>query len=214
MSDAERRPLGSPSLKRTTRASVAPSMSSSFVLRTPRLLLRSFRADDAVPFHAYRTDPEVARYQGWTAPTQEEAAAFVARQEQVVPGTPGTGAQIAIELQASGDMIGDVFLHTPREEPEHARIGFTLARPFQAQGLATEAVRRLLAFTFDDLAKHRVTALVLAANARSIALLERVGMRREAHHVQSTRFENAWADEYVYALLRAEWEQAARHPGT
>jgi RimJ/RimL family protein N-acetyltransferase len=51
-----------------------------------------------------------------------------------------------------------------------------------------------------------VTARTLAENQPSIALLERLGFRREAHYVANSRFEGRWADEYQYALLKEEWQ--------
>lgn len=176
---------------------------------TPRLILRPFRVEDVTSFHAYRSDPVVSRFQGWEPPTYREAQAFVQAQAECVPGTLGAGAQIAIELRTTNAMIGDVFLHTPSEEPKQARIGFTIARDHQRRGFATEAVGRLLEYVFDDLKKHGVSAVTLAGNEASVALLVRVGMRRKAHHVRSVPFEGAWADEYVYALLRDEWAQRA-----
>ncbi len=176
-------------------------------IETERLLLRRFRQADLEPFFAYRSDPDVARYQGWGVITRDEAARFVDRQAQSIPGQLGTGAQIAVELKASGRMIGDVYLDAPREEPHEARIGYTLAAGHQGRGYAFEAVTAVLGFVFKTLGKHRVTALTYAANARSVALLERIGMRKEAHFVRSRKFEGSWADECIYAMLNSEWKR-------
>ena len=79
-----------------------------FYLETPRLVLRSFEDRDAAPFAAYRSDPEVARYQGWEAPfPMENAARFVADMIRARPGMPGAWYQVAIELKSTGEMIGD-----------------------------------------------------------------------------------------------------------
>ena len=185
-------------------------MDASFrPLTSDRIRLRRFRAEDASTLHAYRSDPEVARYQGWGAFSSEDAQQFAARQAAAQPGALGSGAQIALELRDTGEMIGDVYLHTPRETPEEARIGYTLARAHQGRGLATEAVCLLLDWVFGPLEKHRVTALTYACNQPSVALLERIGMRREAHHRESSLFEGRWADDYIYALLQEEWPTAA-----
>ena len=77
------------------------------------------------------------------------------------------------------------------------------------KGYATEAVLRLLEYVFDDLNKHRVIATTDCLNDRSIALLERVGMRREGHYLQNHWFKGAWGDEYQYAMLRSEWNARA-----
>jgi len=174
-------------------------------LESERLLLRRFKPADLEPFHAYRSDPAVAKYQGWGEFTLEDARRFVDDQLGRNPGELGQGAQIAIELQASGAMIGDVYLNTPADEPRQAQIGYSLATRYQGAGYATEAVRRLLDYVFGPLDKHRVTAVTDTENVRSIALLERIGLRREAHFIQNYWFKGKWSDEYVYAILQSEW---------
>lgn len=174
-------------------------------LLSERLRLRRFSRDDLEPFLAYRSNPDVAKYQGWDPYTREDAMGFLDKQRDSQPGQLGEGAQIAIELKATGEMIGDVFLDTPSGEPSLARIGYTIAPTHQRQGYATEAVTTLLGHVFGPLDKRRVTALTCADNLPSVALLERVGMRREAHYIQSTLVDDHWADEYLYALLQREW---------
>ena len=71
-------------------------------LETARLRLRRFRDDDLARFMAYRNDPEVARYQNWERISLAEAQAFIQAERDVRLGVPGIGAQIAIELRASG----------------------------------------------------------------------------------------------------------------
>ena len=84
-------------------------------------------------------------------------------------------------------------------------IGITLARGFQGRGFATEALRAVLGYLFSTLGKHRVFGSVDPRNAPSLALLERVGMRREAHFVESLWFKGGWADDVIYAMLRREY---------
>lgn len=173
------------------------------LLRTARLVLRRFRPDDAAAFAAYRSDPEVARYQGWDAPFPIEAAKhFVTAMATARPDAPGGWFQIAVEHD--GRLVGDVAVHTDAGDPRLARIGFTLAAAEQGHGFATEAVRAVLAYLFDR-GTHRVSADCDARNAASAALLERVGMRREAHHRRSAWWKGEWTDEYVYAVLADEW---------
>ena len=124
------------------------------------------------------------------------------------PDTPGRGFQFAIELNVNHEMIGDVYLLTLREKPDQAEIGFTLARGHWGRGYATEAVLRVLEYAFETLGKHRVMASALCDNTRSIALLERIDMKREGRLRQSAWFEGGWADECGYAMLRSEWVSA------
>lgn len=174
---------------------------------TERLVLRRFRGPDLPALLAYRNDPLVARYQSWDSVTEEVGAAIVATHAVRPLGVPDAGLQIAIERTDGGVLIGDCYLQVDRSEPRQAEIGYTLARDEQGNGYATEAVSCLLDHVFPDLDLHRVVALVDCENERSIALLERLGFRREGHFVQSYWDDDRWADEYLYAILREEWER-------
>jgi RimJ/RimL family protein N-acetyltransferase len=118
---------------------------------------------------------------------------------------PGEWFQFAVELKETGTLLGDCALKVDEEEQYQAEIGFTLSREHQGKGYASEAVSRLLDSVFGDLGLHRVVAIAFCENERSVALLERLGMRREERFLQSARFEGGWADEYLYAILRDEW---------
>lgn len=173
-------------------------------LRTPRLVIRRFRAQDAPSFAAYRSDPDVVRYQGWDAPfSQEQAARFISAMARTHPDTPGEWFQLAVTRSAAH--IGDVATWTDPTDPRLATIGFTLAPSAQGNGYATEAVTALVDYLLTARGKHRIMADCDVRNAASAALLERVGLRREAHHRQSAWWKGEWTDEYVYAVLASEW---------
>ena len=81
-----------------------------------------------------------------------------------------------------------------------------MAPEFQNRGYATEAVRALLEYLFDTLGKHRVFGSVDPRNRSSIRLLQRVGMREEAHFVKSLWFKDEWVDDVIFAILASEWK--------
>lgn len=174
-------------------------------IETARLRLRRFTAADLPAFVAYRSDPEVARYQSWDGCTPAEARAFLDEQSRLRPGTPGTWFQFAAELKPTGATIGDCALHVHAADPLLGEIGYTLAREYQGHGYASEAVRGVLGYAFETLGLRRVVAVTDCENTASAALLERVGMRREAYFREHVWFKGRWASEYVYALLRHEW---------
>jgi RimJ/RimL family protein N-acetyltransferase len=174
-------------------------------LETARLILRHFTDADLVPFMAYRNDPDVARYQGWEGISEAEAHAFIAEQKLVQPGVPGQWFQIAIALKETGMLAGDCALKIDEHDERQAEIGYTLARAYQGKGMAAEAVSRVLDYAFRTLELHRVIAITDCENAASIALLERLGLRREGHFIQNVWFKGKWADEYLYAILQHEW---------
>jgi RimJ/RimL family protein N-acetyltransferase len=174
-------------------------------LTSTRLVLRRIKDADLSMLCRYRSDPEVARYQDWTEFPEEVAERFFAEQAMLHPGMAGTWFQMMIEKAETGELIGDCGLKTMGDDPRQCEIGFTLAPFHHGKGYATEAVTRLLDYIFTDLCKHRVTAMANTRNTRSVRLMERVGMRREGHFIQSIWFKGSWADEYLYALLQDEW---------
>ncbi len=182
-------------------------------LRTERLLLRPFRAEDALGLAAHRSDPEIARYVQWTPPYPIATAEdLIARTQWGGLLKRGEGAMIAVELAAApGTVIGDCGTQLLAEDERQATIGFTLARAHQGRGYATEAVRAVLdalfrggVFSAEPL--HRVTAVCGTDNPASQRVMERAGMRREAHFIENIFFKGAWGSEFNYAILRREWE--------
>ena len=178
-------------------------------IETTRLQLRRFADADLPAFIVYRNDPDVARYQSWEGISEAEAVAFVREQQTAPVGAPGEGLQIAIERKDSGRMIGDCFFKVMEDDPRQAEIGYTLAREAQGHGFATEAVAALLTWAFPAFDLHRIIAIVDVKNTASVALLERLGLRREGHFRENIWFKGAWGDEFLYAILRDEWPTGA-----
>ncbi len=182
-------------------------------IETSRLILRSFQDADLSPFLAYRNDPEVARYQSWDSLSLARAQAFVQEQRGLTPGVPGEWFHFAVTLRDTGQLIGDVGLNVLVQDVRQAQVGVTFDRAFQGQGFATEAVTSVLDYAFINLDLHRVIAVVDVLNTVAVALLERVSLRREGHFIKNTWFKGRWADEYLYALLQAEWLPRRGLPG-
>lgn len=179
-------------------------------LVTDRLTIRRFAATDAPALAAYRSVPEVARYQSWGTPySEDQARRFVAALATSHPDTPGEWFQFAVTETASGRLLGDVAA-SPECDPRLVRIGFTLTPEAQGRGFATEAVMALLDYLFHTRGKHRVAADCDPRNVASVRLLERVGLRRETHNLRNVWSKDEWTDEYVYAVLADEW--TARRP--
>jgi len=172
---------------------------------TSRLRVRSFTSGDVAAFAAYRADPDVARYQSWSDFTLADAQTFVESLQGEEPGVPGEWFQLALEARSAGTLVGDLALHINADEPREAEVGFTLAPAHQGQGYATEALTGLLDWAFPTFRLHRVIAVTDALNTSAAALLERVGMRREAHFVENVFFKGAWGSEFAFAVLEREW---------
>ena len=176
-------------------------------LETPRLTLRRFRDSDLASFMAYRNDREVARYQSWESISHAEAAKFIAQQGRHRPGIPGKWFQFAAEAKAGGDLAGDCALLVIKTTPRIGEIGYTFARAYQHSGLATEAAGAVIDFAFGALELNRVIATTDCRNAPSVALMERLGMKRAGHFLHNAWFKGEWCDEYQYAVRREDWSR-------
>jgi len=174
-------------------------------LTSARLVLRRFRAGDIETFVRYRADPAVARFQSWENFTEADGREFFAWVSTQHPDTPGEWFQFAIELAATGAMIGDCALHALADKPREVEIGFTLAPPFHGHGYATEAVACLLDYVFDPLAKGRTVGITDVRNMPSIAVLERLGFERDLTPREPVRFKGELCDEYLYNMWRENW---------
>ena len=179
-----------------------------FPLETERLLLRHFCDSDLGEFLAYRSDPEVARYQGWELPYERDAGqAFIEEMKNALPGTTGKWFQTAIELKSTKEVLGDCAFHIMDKDSRQAYIGITLARPNWGKGYGYEACRRVIKYLFEELSLHCVIAECDVKNAESFILLERLGFRREAELIENIWFKGAWESEFHYAMLERDWKK-------
>lgn len=172
---------------------------------TERLLIRTLGEKDTEVFFGYRSHPQVGRYQGWHPVSINEIEVFIAKNLEIVPNTSGTWLQMAICLR-DDQLIGDIGIHF-LDDPAQVEIGYTLSPAFQGRGYANEAVKAVMDYLFTDLHKHRISASVDPENIRSIRLLEKLGMRKEAHFIQSYWMHDAWCDDCIYAILDEEWQK-------
>jgi RimJ/RimL family protein N-acetyltransferase len=106
----------------------------------------------------------------------------------------------------SGALIGDCAICVDAHQPRQAEIGFTLSPAHQGHGYATEAVRGLLEYAFFTLGLHRVIGNCDARNLASARVLERAGMRQEAHFIEDYWSKGEWTSSLIYAILEREYQ--------
>lgn len=179
---------------------------------TARLALRRLTDADLDALVAIRSDPAVVRYTPIRGYDHDRGRTLIAEMRDREPGTPGTWFQFGLERRDTGEFIGEVGLRCddgPRT-PGCYEIGFTLASSQHRRGFGEEAVRAVLGYAFGPLAAHRVHGNGDARNTASAALMAKVGMRREAHHLAdwwAPDFDGGgeWTDSLIYAILDREW---------
>ena len=177
-----------------------------YPLLTERLSIGPLLEADAAAFTRYRQDPEVARYQSWSADFGEaDAARLIAAQPSGALPPAGEWLQLGVWARAGGQLLGDVALHRVADQPDTVELGVTFAREHQGHGYATEALLAVLGELFEVHAVHRAVAHCDARNTSVAAVLRRVGMRQEARGLEADWFKGEWTTLDTWAMLAREW---------
>jgi len=179
----------------------------SNILRAARVRLTALNTDDP---------PTLAR---WYEDTE------FSRLYDALPARPKTEAELVQWLEGlHKDKNGFTFAIRPLDDDAllgtveldgvlwaHGVCGFGIAigdRANWGKGYGSEAAQLALTFAFDELNMHRITATVFSYNARSIALIEKLGFRREGAFREFLQRDGKRHDMYLYGLLSREWRAA------
>ena len=117
----------------------------------------------------------------------------------------GNWVNFAVELQESGEFIGELGLGCVNLANRGYEVGYVFLPEFRGFGYAREAVMRLVEYAFETLNAHRVSGRLDARNDRSASLLEHVGMQKEGTMRETEYVKGEWTDETLYAILEKEW---------
>lgn len=171
----------------------------SALFTTERLSVRKFRAEDFEDLAEILTDKEVTYFEPYETFTKEacvqEAINFSKSEEF-----------FAVVLEDK--VIGKIYF-SDRDFGSY-EIGYTFHGKYQGKGYAYESVKGMMTYAFKELGVRRIIAEVNTRNEKSIRLIERLGMRKEAEHKEIFPRKddaNAYEDFLVYAILKKEFEQ-------
>lgn len=177
-------------------------------LESERLLLRPFTAEDFDALFAIQSRSDVARWLYWEPRDEHQVRASL---EKRITGSTLVNdddlLSFAVVLKSSSEVIGEGTLFLVSAEHRQGEIGFIVHPDHQGHGYATETARLLLRLAFEEFGLHRVIGRLEPRNEASAHVLERLGMRREAHLVENEFVKGEWQSELVYALLEREWRE-------
>lgn len=176
----------------------------TYPVLTKRLALRPVLPEDTDAVFRYRSREDVCRYLPFPPQTREQVATRFAGIPAALTDE-GQYLSLAVAERESGVVVGDVVLMWHSREHRAGEIGYVLHPDYAGKGYATEAGAALLRLGFGELGLHRIVGRLDARNTASARVLEKLGMRREAHFIQNEFLRDEWTDELVYAVLASEW---------
>lgn len=161
-------------------------------------VLRPFRRTDAAAWFAYLSDRRVTEYTSWPTVTRESIDALV---ESVIAAYASMSAlRWAIARRSDDVLIGSCgYIRCGREEVT-AELAYDLGPAYWGSGIMTGAVRAAISWARDSSEIRRVEAFVLPTNARSIAVLERTGFKRDMLLKDYRKVRGSLRDFYLYSL--------------
>lgn len=178
-------------------------------LESENLLFREYCEEDFAVFYDMPSNPENVRYRSREPYTKEEVWKYLRWGIQCAGQRPCVNFRYAVVLKETGKTIGSCELAFTDKDP--AELAWELHRDYWEKGYGTEVGRTLLALGFDTLKLRRIIADCNTQNIGSYRIMEKIGMRREAHYhkccMGNSVLNHEWCDKYLYAVLREEWLQ-------
>lgn len=147
-------------------------------LRTERLVMRGWRADDVDAMHAINSHPEVVAWLAST-PTRAQTEEWIADKQSRLEQGVGPWA---VETVDGGKLVGAVGLQVPVVELVFSpcvEVLWRIAPASQGRGYATEAARAALAHGFDTLALDEIVSFTARSNVASQRVMAKIGMVRD-----------------------------------
>ncbi len=179
--------------------------SAAVRIETPRLVLRELRVEDWPEAQVLDRDPLVVRYQLNDVLDEEGTKKYLASSVLAASQSPRQVYDFALCLKGDDRLLGRVGLRVERPEHREAMVWFNLRRDHWRRGLASEALRGLIDFGFSQLGLHRLYGDCDPRNVGSSGVMEKVGMRREAHLRENWWVKGEWCDSFLYAVLEQDW---------
>jgi ribosomal-protein-alanine N-acetyltransferase len=173
------------------------------IFATERLVLRQFRVEDTDAMHEYFSDPDAMRY--WHKPVHAKRIETERAVRNYIDCTPSYYRFWAVASAETDRCHGLVAYSDGHIRSKRVSIGYLIDPACQRRGIATEAVSAVLDFCFGELGLHRAQAFMHPDNAASIALVEKLGFRREGLLRDHLHTGESWRDDMVYGLLGPEW---------
>lgn len=172
-------------------------------LITERLILNKITEHDAKDIVEYANNPQVyAGTYGIALPyTIDDAYEFIQITKHAFDDK--SSYAFAIRLKETNKLIGAIDIRLGAFEK--AEIGYAINQKYWGQGYATEALKAILSFAFNDLKLNKISAFHFTNNPASGKVMMKCGMQQEAVLKQHIKKEDQFIDCVLYAILKEEY---------
>ncbi|MDF2797837.1 MAG: family N-acetyltransferase [Devosia sp.] len=185
--------------------------SPSLPLQTDRMMLRTFERADLADLTAYHALPSMQRYVfSRTRDEADVADALNVLRGHVSLQRPGDTLTLAMVRKGDKKVIGHVSLNWQDATSGQGEVRFCINPSFSGQGYAAEALSAMFDLAFERFHIHRVFVRCDGRNHNSIKLMQKLGMRLEAHYREHALFQGEWDEELHFAILDREWKRSSK----
>ena len=180
----------------------------TLTLKTPRLALRRFTADDAqMMYDNWAKDENVPRFLSWKIHESVEQTREILTQWAGEYDSPEY-YHWAIQYIPDNTIVGGINLHGVSNKSWRAELGYNLGSKWWNKSIMTEAAGAVLKFAFDEIGFNKICAMHDTENVGSGRVMQKIGMIREGRfYKHSRRKDGTWGDIDYYGILKENWEK-------
>ena len=169
--------------------------------------LRAITEADLNAMLPYFSDPNVCRFIPWEPRDESGVLEFITNRAVTdIPVNQGEHFIVGFEADGLG-LCGQLNFTLTDPKELTGEFGYVINPSMAGRGIASRAVKALLDLLFTELGMRRLTAWIDERNTASIALVERLGLRRESREVEVEYFKGEYVTMLRYAILSREWPQ-------
>jgi [ribosomal protein S5]-alanine N-acetyltransferase len=174
-------------------------------LETERLRLRPIELSDLDSIHQLHLLPEVDQYNTMGIPeSKNETETIMLEWIAATKSLPPLKYVFLLHTR-EGHFVGIAGMNMEKSRYKHSELWYKFHPTYWNKGYATEVVKAFVAFCFNKLKLHRITAGCAIQNKASIKVLEKCGFTREAHHRKILPIRGEWVDNVEYAILEEDF---------
>lgn len=174
-------------------------------LETERLFLRRIDTIDVDAVLELRGNPQTMKYiPRPLAKTKEDALEHIAMINEKIDNS--TGINWVITLKDNPKLIGIIGHYRIQPENYRAEIGYMILPQYHGKGIATEAIKAVVEYGFEEMQLHSVEAIIDPENQASEKVLLKSGFVKEAHIKENEFYDGKFIDTVIYSLLRKNFK--------